>query len=536
VVDKAQNSPVNLTYDGKTWTLMPSEVGAKMDVAGAVKAAMGVSRDGNIFGDIGTRWKLYFSGRDLSLTGEVDAAKMQTFVAGLAKDIDVTAVNAALSIENGQIKVVDSVQGKAVDQAALAGSLQALLVTLHSTTVEIPVVVTEPTVKAEDNAEAQKQAETMISGPVTLTHGTNQWVITAQEIASYMGFTSKDVNGVSTLVPEMDVTKLQPLLTLVTPAVASEPVSATFDSDGTKAWVVDGKDGEQLDSEATAQAITAATLMSGDRTVEAITKKKEPDLTTQEAKDMGISDLLSTYTTKYTGSRNRQVNVKITTEYATNVMLAPGEEYDFDKQIGPRTAARGYKLAPGIVGPNTLEDVLGGGICQVSTTMFNTAIEAGLKITKRYNHSIYIDHYPKGRDATVTVGGKNLKFINDTDHYIWIRGVSTGVVTTISMYGTNDGRTVSIKVGNFYGVSGKSTVTVKDATLKSGKTEIIDKGQTGKSLKTTYVVTRAGQTINSQTFISFWPMYPMQIRVGTATTSSSSTTTSEATTTTVATP
>jgi vancomycin resistance protein YoaR len=212
--------------------------------------------------------------------------------------------------------------------------------------------------------------------------------------------------------------------------------------------------------------------------------------------------------------------VKITTQYATNVMLAPGEEYNFDKQIGPRTPARGFRKAPGIVGPNTLEDVLGGGICQVSTTMFNTAIEAGLKITERHNHSIYIDHYPKGRDATVTDGGKNLRFKNDTDHYIWIRGVSTGTVTTISMYGTKDGRTVAINVGNFYGVTGKSKVTVKDATLKSGKSEVLDKGQTGKSLKTTYVVTRAGQVINSQTFISYWPMYPMQIRVGTATTSS----------------
>jgi vancomycin resistance protein YoaR len=520
VVDQAQNSPLTLTYGGKSWTLMPSEVGAKMDVEAAVKAAMGVSRDGNIFSDIGTRWKLFFSKRDLSLTGSVDDTKMQAFVAGVAKDIDVTPVNAALSIENGQIKVVDSVQGKAVEQTALADTLKSLLVTLHSTTVEIPVVVTEPKVKAEDNAEAQKQAETMISGPVTLTHGTSQWAITAQEIASYMGFTSKDVNGVSTLVPVMDATKLQPLLALVEPAVASEPVNATFESDGAKAWVVDGKDGEQLDSEATAQAITAATLKIGDRTVEAITKKKEPELTTQEAKDMGISDLLSSYTTKYTGSGNRQVNVKITTQYATGVMLAPGQEYNFDKQIGPRTPARGFRKAPGIVGPNTLEDVLGGGICQVSTTMFNAAIEAGLKITERHNHSIYIDHYPKGRDATVTDGGKNLRFKNDTDHYIWIRGVSTGTVTTISMYGTKDGRTVAINVGNFYGVSGKSTVTVKDSTLKSGKSEVLDKGQTGKSLRTTYVVTRDGQVINSQVFISTWPMYPMQIRVGTATTSS----------------
>ena len=106
--------------------------------------------------------------------------------------------------------------------------------------------------------------------------------------------------------------------------------------------------------------------------------------------------------------------MRITTQYATNVLLAPGQAYDFDRQIGPRTEARGYKLAPGIVGPNTLEDVLGGGICQVSTTMFNAVFFAGLKVTERHNHSIYISHYPKGRDATVTAGGKNLRFVNDT--------------------------------------------------------------------------------------------------------------------------
>ncbi len=136
----------------------------------------------------------------------------------------------------------------------------------------------------------------------------------------------------------------------------------------------------------------------------------------------------------------------------------------------------------------------------------------------------------------MTGGGKNLRFKNDTDHYIWIRGTSTGVTTTISIYGTNDGRKAAITVGSFYGVSGKSTVTVKDATLKSGQTAVIDKGQTGKSLKTTYVVTRDGQVINSQTFISAWPMYPMQIRVGTATTSTTLPPSTDSTTDTTAAP
>ena len=153
----------------------------------------------------------------------------------------------------------------------------------------------------------------------------------------------------------------------------------------------------------------------------------QPDFTTEKAKAETFHDSLSTYTTKYVCPANRQTNVRIATQYATNVFLAPGQEFNFDKQIGPRTASRGWKLAPGITGPNTLEDVLGGGICQVSTTMFNAVFEAGLKVTERHNHSIFINHYPLGRDATVTGGGKNLRFVNDTGHYIWIRGTSTGI-------------------------------------------------------------------------------------------------------------
>ena len=167
--------------------------------------------------------------------------------------------------------------------------------------------------------------------------------------------------------------------------------------------MVPGVLGQSLDREKTAEAITAAVLKTSGRTAEVGVTTTEPELTTEEAEARGIKDLLASYTTPpYAGTSNRQVNVRITTQYASNVMLAPGEVYNFDKQIGPRTAARGYKLAPGIVGPGKLEDVFGGGICQVSTTLFNAVFFAGLEVVERHNHSIYIDHYPKGRDATVT--------------------------------------------------------------------------------------------------------------------------------------
>ena len=532
-ISKAQNSPVTITSGDKTWTLNPSDVGATMDVDAAAKAAMAASRKSNFLVDIGTRWKLYFSKKDLPLTGSVDTAKLDAFVAGIAGELNVEPVNAALAIQDGQIKVIDSVEGKVVDQAGLSETLKPLLVTLRSASVQVPIAIKEPAVKAENNAQAQRQAETMISGPVKVVNGSDSWTITPEEIASYMGFTSKNENGVSTLVPEMDVTKLQPLLAQITPAVATVPVDATFQSDGAKAWVVPGTDGEQLDPDATAQAITAATLTESDRTVQVVTMKKEPALTTQKATDMGIADLLGTYTTTYNCPIPRQTNVKLCTKYATDVMLAPGQEYNFDQQIGPRTTARGWQLAPGIVGPNQLEDVLGGGICQVSTTMFNAVGEAGLEVTERHNHSLFISHYPKGRDATVTGGGKNLRFKNDTDHYIWVRGSSTGVKTTIAIYGTDDGRKGNVKwtVGSFYNVQAMTQVTVTSPLLAFGHTSLVQAGQTGKALKTTRVVTRAGVVIHNDVWISIWPMFPQTTAVASSTTSSSTTSSSTTTTT-----
>ena len=167
------------------------------------------------------------------------------------------------------------------------------------------------------------------------------------------------------------------------------------------------------------------------------------------------------------------------TKYATNVLLAPGEVYDFDERVGPRTPERGFKLAKGITGPGVLEDVLGGGICQVSTTMFNAVAggKAGLKINERWNHSIYISHYPKGRDATVTAGGKNLRFTNDTGHYIWITGESDGITTIISVWGTDQGRTTTWDIGEYYNVVPKGTTSSLDPLLKPGRTSLVRRAE-----------------------------------------------------------
>ncbi|MFH1833576.1 MAG: VanW family protein [bacterium] len=530
LVREAEESEIVLVSGDRTWSVMPTDVGTTMDVAGAVSAAMAVSRESNLVVDLGRRLKLYFSDTDIALSGTVDDAMMDEILQGVAQELDVPPVNAGLAIEDGKIRVIASQKGRVVDRDALRQDLEALLITLHATELTVPIVVEEPAVKAEDNQEALDQAETMIISSLTLKDGQKSWRLTPEQIVAYMDFTAEDQNGVSTLVPYISAKKMGAFFDGIADQVATKPVDASFDSDGTRAWVVPGVPGKALDREKTGEALTAASLQTTGRVAVVAVTTAEPKLTTEEAEAMGIKDRLSSYTTEWVGSSNRRVNVKITVEYASDVMLAPGEEYDFDKQIGRRTAERGYLTAPGIVGPGKLEDVYGGGICQVSTTLFNAVFFAGLKVTERKNHSIYIDHYPKGRDATVSANGPNMRFKNDTKHYIWIRGTSDGITSTFNIYGSSESRTVSYTTSDFYNVVARKDVTVVNPSLGPGTSVVVLPGQSGKQVKVVRTVkAQDGSVIHKDTFVSTWQMFPRTIEVGptTTTTLPSATTTTK---------
>ncbi|MCX8032406.1 MAG: VanW family protein [Thermoleophilia bacterium] len=539
-VEKALRSPITLRSGDKSWQILPKSLGTKIDVESAVSQAFAYTRESNIIVDLMRRFKLYFSGTDVPLPGTVDSKLIDRLIEDVAQEIDVPPVNAGLAIEGKKIKVIEGQKGRVVDRAALKTQLTEILLSLHSTDIEIPMMLKEPEVQAEDTETAKQQAQIMISAPIRLVGDSGSWTLGPEEIAAYMDFGSEKKDGIATLVPYLSAEKMAPFLDMVAENVRKEPVNASFDSDGNKAWVVPGAPGEELDREKTAQALTAAALKESGRVARVVVRPVEPDLTTEEAEAMGIKDKLAGFTTEWVGTPNRQVNVRITTKYASDVILAPGEIYDFDKQIGPRTEARGYKLAPGIVGPGRLEDVFGGGICQVATTLFNAVFFAGLEIVERHNHSLYIEHYPKGRDATVTAGGPNLRFRNDTDHYIWIRGTSDGIRTTFNIYGTSDGRKVTYTTSEFYNIVPQTEVTITNPSLSVGTTVVKIPGQDGKQITVTRTITWPDGRKKVEKFVSTYPMIPRQIEVGTGTTTTTttappSTTTTRSSTTTSAT-
>lgn len=514
-VEGALDDPVSLKSGDRSWDVTPRGVGAKIDVEGAVDAAMGVTRDSNVFVDLGRRLTLYFKGTDIALGGTVDNGSVETVMAEVAQAIDIPPVDAGLSIhDDGSITVIKARSGHVVDRDVLYARLKEHLLTLRSTELEVPMVVKQAEVQVEDDETALAQAETILGGPVTLTYEDKSWTLPPDLIATYLDYSSELVNGVRTLVPFVSAEKMGPFFTDIAATVDKAPVDATFDSDGTQAWVVPGINGLALDREATAQALTDATFRTTARTVQVVMAVVEPDLTTAEAEAMGIRDKLAGYTTEWDdGTKERRNNVRVATEYATDVVVAPGDIYSFSEQVGPRTEERGFMEAGGITGPGQLEDVFGGGICQVSTTLFNAAFFAGLEIVERRNHSLFIEHYPTGRDATVTTG-IDMRFRNDTSHHILIRGISNGRVTTFNIYGTDDGREVTYETSEFYDVEPMGTVTVTNTSLAWG-VEIVDvRGQDGMACDVIRTITWPNGDVKKDTFRSVWKKVDEQLIVG----------------------
>ena len=150
---------------------------------------------------------------------------------------------------------------------------------------------------------------------------------------------------------------------------------------------------------------------------------------------MGITGAVGTYETFYGGDPNRIHNVQLVAHLVDNKLIAPGATFSFNGTTGERSADKGFLEAPVIVN-GELQTGLGGGVCQVSTTVFNAAFEAGLPITARTNHALYISHYPLGRDATVNYPDIDLKFVNDTGHWLLLRTFVGSSSLVVSLYGT----------------------------------------------------------------------------------------------------
>ena len=207
-------------------------------------------------------------------------------------------------------------------------------------------------------------------------------------------------------------------------------------------------DGITLDTQKTISDITE--ILKNDitrfpKTLELPYKKIPATVTSKNAKELGITELIGQGISDFTGSTKSRIhNITTASKRFNGLVIAPNEEFSFTSILGPVDGEHGYKEEL-VIKDNETKPEFGGGICQVSTTAFRGAIFTGLKITQRHNHSYPVHYYlPTGFDATVYVPSPDLRFINNTPNYILINVEMNGHKLIFNYYGTKDGRTVTM--------------------------------------------------------------------------------------------
>lgn len=233
--------------------------------------------------------------------------------------------------------------------------------------------------------------------------------------------------------------------------------------------------GKELDIASTKESIYDAIKNKDYKSIDLKVNIKEPKISTEAVKS--VNTLLAEFSTKFsTKDSNRVTNVVLSAKATSDVLLMPGEEFSYNNLTGKRTASNGYKDAPVIINGKLEQDV-GGGVCQVSSTLFNSVLYSGLDVTSRRNHSLKSSYVSIGRDAMVSDGGSDFRFKNPYSHPVYIKNtVSNGVITS-KIYGNiSDKKNISIKVDPY-----------TTGGLDAAKTYIEYKDSNGKVIRTQYI-------------------------------------------------
>ncbi len=502
--------PVTFTAGPREFRIRPNEIILQVDWRAAVERAHnqgdGIAPVRGI-----RRLGVRFFGGDITPPSRADDALLTHRLDTLTGRIDRPQREASILLKGLKPEVVRGATGRTLHREAAAPLIVSSLVGFSRAPVPLPVEISQPEVTAADLAPVAAQVATAVSGPVRLVRGETRWRVPRWRIARLLDLPE---NGGTTLA--LGGTEADAYFKRFRRQVDRAPRDAEFlvARDNTVS-VRPALPGLRLDVPAARKAILAAALSPTDRTARLVVGRAAPERTTREARAMGITGLVGGYTTYYGGEPNRIHNVQLVARLVDGALIAPGSTFSFNETTGERTTEQGFREAPVIIN-GELQNGIGGGVCQVSTTVFNAAFEAGLSIESRTNHALYIAHYPQGRDATVNYPDLDLKFKNDTNKWLLLRTFVGSSALTVNLYGRPVDRRVEVETAPLVPTGAPAVKRTPDPDMWVGE-QIVDEG--GQPSRRTAVTRRVyaanGKLLYDTTWSSSYRSEPKLVRYGT---------------------
>jgi len=503
-------SEITLKYDGDE-PLEISDLQIVYDYEWTANLAMGAGRSGNLLTQIRERIVFFFEPLDIEPAISYDEDALVGMITLMDEKIKQEYVSARIVLGKGGVpEFVAGTDGVSVDEERLSVLLIQAMKKPGKQIVEVPVKKDVASFSEERVSESLKLASSWLDKTMVLRHENFKKELSIEEILNLMGVADSFLNEMA----------FNELFLLLEDKVNREPRNAVFmfEDGGVVEFQSDLK-GVGLDQEKFRVVLEKA-LVDLDEEIILPVSLTEPEIKASEVNDLGIEELLGRGESLFSHSiPSRIFNVALAARRINYALIPPGEVFSFNREVGEISSSTGYRSAYVIKdGRTVLGD--GGGTCQVSTTMFRAAMEAGLPIVQRKAHSYRVGYYEQdsgpGIDATVYAPTADLKFLNDTPGHILIQTVvdTRNVAMHIDIFGTSDGRVSSISEPKVWGQSPPPEALYEDdPTLPVGVIEQIDWAAWGAKTSFEYKVERDGEMIYEKTFYSnFRPWQAVYLR------------------------
>jgi len=291
----------------------------------------------------------------------------------------------------------------------------------------------------------------------------------------------------------VDESRLSQRLVELAQAVDLEPQNATVKVEGDQVTPLPGQKGRRLDLERSKQALRAALQDPAAGQVALVVEEQEPAITVDDLKHFDA--VLSSYTTHYsTGQANRAHNIELAVKALNGTVIKPGQVFSLNEVLGPRQPEFGYKEAVTFIG-GEISSSSGGGVCQISTTVYNAALLANMQMLRRSHHSMPVHYVPVGRDATVFYGQIDLQFSNPLTYPVLVLASADEGALTVRFLGYHeDDCDVEILRSGITSLPFETQET-PDLLLEEGQRQVEKKGRSGYRVTVTRVVSKNGQEV-----------------------------------------
>ncbi|HSQ27449.1 MAG TPA: VanW family protein [Anaerolineales bacterium] len=508
----------------QVWVAIPAELGLYIDVQNTAQAAYQSGRSGGLFARITDQLQAWHSGVDISALLVYDERRALDYLQTIAQQVNQETIEASLIVNGLDVVVIPGQIGRDLDIQTALVDLKQQMGTLTDGLVSLQVSETSP--KILDASLPAEAARKILSAPLTLRLPDAQegdlgpWVIPPDQLAKMLIIQPVQNGEKWSYEVGLDDQALNTYLSALAPDIGGQPQNARFVfNDETRLLEViqPAVIGRQLKVESSLQRISEQ-MSAGVHTVELDVEVVQPEVSDQTTgEQLGITEQVVAYTSYFRGSTaDRMQNIKIAAANFHGLLVPPGAVFSMANVMGDVSLDNGYAEAWIIFGGRTIKGV-GGGVCQVSTTLFRAAFFAGFPIVERYPHAYRVGYYEQtrtgydtslaGLDATVFVPMVDFKFQNDTPYWLLMETYfnPTARSLTWKFYSTKDGRTVDWSTTGLQNiVEPPDPLYEENPELAKGVIKQVDWAVEGADVSVTRTVMRDGQVLNQDVFTTHY--------------------------------